>query len=386
MPNTQAVKVPNSRLLSLDVFRGLTVAAMILVNNPGSWAHIYAPLEHAEWNGATPTDLIFPFFLFIVGVSISFALGKKKELHADHSKLILTAFKRALILFGLGLFLSLFPKVFTDPVEAFKTVRIPGVLQRIALVFFISAVIFIKTTRKTQIWIFAGLLIGYWLMMTLVPVPGVGYANLEKETNLGAWLDRLVLGEAHLWKSSKTWDPEGILGTIPATATGLFGVLIGTWLRRKDREDSVKVSWMFSIGVLAIILGLIWDLFFPINKALWTSSYVLYAGGLATSGLALFYWLIDVQGYRRGTKVFVVYGVNAITVFFLSGLIPRIMNMIMVKMPDGTRVGSKLWIHETFFSPYFSPVNASLADAVTFVLFWLLILMLMYKKNIIIKV
>lgn len=386
MSTHQSTKPQSTRLLSLDVFRGLTVAAMILVNNPGSWGHIYAPLEHAEWNGATPTDLIFPFFLFIVGVSIAFALGKKKELHTDHNKLILTALKRALILFGLGLFLSLFPKVFTEPLEAFKTVRIPGVLQRIAVVFFISAVIYIKTSRKTQFWIFVSLLIGYWLMMTLIPVPGVGYANLEKETNLGAWLDRLVLGEAHLWKSSKTWDPEGILGTIPATATGLFGVLIGTWLKRKDREDSIKVSWMFSIGLLATILGLIWDLFFPINKALWTSSYVLYAGGLATLGLALFYWLIDVQGYRKGTKVFVVYGVNAITVFFLSGLIPRILNMIMVKMPDGREVGSKQWIHETFFSPYFSPVNASLADAVTFVLFWLLILMLMYRKNIIIKV
>lgn len=380
-PETQS-----KRLLSLDVFRGLTVAAMILVNNPGSWSHIYAPLRHAPWHGATPTDLIFPFFLFIVGVSIAYALGTKKELQTDHSKLILSASKRALILFGLGLFLSLFPLVFTDPVEAFRTVRIPGVLQRIAIVFFVTAIIFIKTEKKTQFWILVSLLVFYWLAMTFIPVPGVGYANLEPETNLGAWLDRSILGEAHLWKSVRTWDPEGIFSTIPAIATGLFGVLTGTWLKRKDREDSVKISWMFSIGVLATILGLIWDLFFPINKSLWTSSYVLYSGGLATIGLALFYWLIDVQGYRKGTTVFVAYGVNAITVFFLSGLIPRIMNMIKVKMPDGKEVGSKVWIHETFFTPYFSPVNASLADAVTFVLIWLLILMLMYKKNIIIKV
>lgn len=374
-----------ARLLSLDVFRGLTVAAMILVNNPGSWTHIYTPLKHAEWHGCTPTDLIFPFFLFIVGVSISYALGSKKG-YMSHSKLIMTALKRALILFGLGLFLNLFPKVFTEPMEAFQTVRIPGVLQRIAVVFFITAVIFIKTNPKTQLRLLIGILIAYWAMMTLIPVPGVGYANLEKETNLGAWLDRSLLTEAHLWRSAKTWDPEGILSTLPAIGTGLFGVLVGTWLKRKDREESVKISWMFSIGILTVILGLIWDLCFPINKALWTSSFVLYAGGLATIGLALCYWLIDVQGYKKGTKPFVVYGVNAITVFFLSGLIPRILTMIKVNMPDGSTVNSREWMYETFFSPYFSPINASLAGAVTFILIWLGVLWIMYNKKIIIKV
>lgn len=386
MPEPAILQKSSARLLSLDVFRGITVAAMILVNNPGSWSHIYAPLEHAEWNGCTPTDLIFPFFLFIVGVSISFALGSKKEHKAGHTKIILTALKRALILFALGLFLSLFPKVFTEPLEAFKTVRIPGVLQRIAVVFFISALIFVKTTSRTQLRIMIALLLGYWALMTLVPVPGVGYANLEKETNLGAWLDRSILTEAHLWKSSRTWDPEGILSTMPAIATGLFGILIGTWLRRKDKEESVKISWMFSIGVIVVILGLVWDLCFPINKALWTSSFVLYTGGLATIGLSLCYWLIDVQGYKNGTKPFVVYGVNAITVFFLSGLIPRILNMIMVKLPDGTEVGSREWMQQTFFTPYFSPLNASLAGAVTYLLIWLVILWWMYNKKIIIKV
>lgn len=374
-----------TRLLSLDFFRGLTVAAMILVNNPGSWANIYAPLRHAEWHGCTPTDLIFPFFLFIVGVSISFALGSKKD-HVKHSKLITTAFKRALILFGLGLFLSLFPRVFTEPLEALKTVRIPGVLQRIAVVFFISAVIFIQTTQKTQLRILISILVGYWLLMTLVPVPGVGYSNLEKETNLGAWLDRTILTEAHLWRSARTWDPEGILSTLPAIGTGLFGVLVGSWLRRKDKQDAVKISWMFSMGTLAVIMGLIWDLFFPINKSLWTSSFVLYAGGLATIGLALCYWVIDVQGYKKGTKPFVVYGVNAITVFFLSGLIPRLLNMIIVRTAHGSKIGAKEWMYQAFFSPYFSPINASLAGAITFILIWLVILWWMYNKRIIIKV
>lgn len=381
-----AITTQHTRLLSLDFFRGITVAAMILVNNPGDWGSIYAPLKHAPWHGCTPTDLIFPFFLFIVGVSVSYALGKKKKLQANHSQLIVIVLKRTIILFSLGLFLSLFPKVFTEPIESFRTVRIPGVLQRIAIVFFVTAIIFIKTSSRTQHWIFISLLVGYWLMMSLIPVPGLGYANLEPETNLGAWLDRKILGEAHLWKSSRTWDPEGLLSTLPAIATAIFGVLVGTWLKREDRQDSEKVSWMFCVGILATILGLIWDLSFPINKSLWTSSFVLYTGGLATVGLALCYWLIDVQGYRKATKPFVVYGVNAITVFFLSGLIPRIMSMIRVKMPDGTEAGSNQWIYQTVFTPGFSPVNASLAWAVTFVSIWLLILWIMYRKNIIIKV
>jgi predicted acyltransferase len=385
MTKSEILQTSPARLLSLDVFRGITVAAMILVNNPGSWSHIYAPLRHAEWHGCTPTDLIFPFFLFIVGVSISFALGSKKD-QVKHSGLILKALKRALILFALGLFLSLYPLVFTDPLEALKTVRIPGVLQRIGVVFFISAVIFVETNTKTQLRIMISLLVAYWLMMTFIPVPGVGYANLEKETNLGAWLDRTILTEAHLWKSSRTWDPEGILSTVPAVATGLFGVLVGTWLRRRDKPDAVKISWMFSLGVLAVILGLIWDLFFPINKALWTSSFVLYTGGLATIGLALCYWLIDVQGFKKGTTPFVVYGVNAITVFFLSGLIPRTLNMIKVTAADASSTGLREWLYQTFFTPYFSPINASLAGALTFILIWLVILWWMYKKKVIIKV
>jgi len=376
----------SQRLLSLDFFRGATVAAMILVNNPGDWGNIYAPLEHASWNGCTPTDLIFPFFLFIVGVSIAYAMGSKKTDPALHNQTILKAFKRALILFGLGLFLSLYPKVFTEPFEAFKTVRIPGVLQRIALVFFFSSVIFLKNSERSIFKILIGLLVVYWALLTFVPVPHVGYPNLEKETNLGAWLDRSLLTEAHLWKSAKTWDPEGILSTVPSIASGLFGVLVGIYLKRKDVEAAAKIAWLFSAGFAAIALGLLWDLEFPINKSLWTSSYVLYAGGLATVILSLSYWIIDVQKYTRFTTPFVVYGVNAITVFFLSGLIPRTLNMIQVKMSDGTTAGAQWWLYKSFYSPNFSPVNASLAWAVTQILFWLVILWIMYKKKIFIKV
>jgi predicted acyltransferase len=221
--------------------------------------------------------------------------------------------------------------------------------------------------------------------MAFISVPGFGPANFNPGTNLGAWLDRTLLTEAHLYKQSKTWDPEGILSTVPAVATGIFGMLIGTWLKRKDKEETVKVAWMFSIGILAVCLGLIFDAIFPINKSLWTSSYVLYAGGLATLGLALFYWLIDIQGYRKFTKPFVVYGVNAITVFFLSGFIVRLMNLIKIDN-HGKPVGLKEFLYQLLFVPYFSPVNASLAGAITFVLIWLGILWWMYNKNIIVKV
>jgi predicted acyltransferase len=373
------------RLLSLDFFRGATVAAMILVNNPGDWGNIYSPLEHAEWNGCTPTDLIFPSFLFIVGVSIAYAMGSKKADVALHRITLWKAFKRAVILFGLGLFLSLFPKVFTAPIEAFQHVRIPGVLQRIALVYFFASVIFLKTTERNIFKLIIILLGIYWAVMTFLPVPGIGAANLGKETNLGAWVDRSILTEAHLWKSSKTWDPEGLLGTIPAIATGLFGVLVGAYLKRKDLDSATKICWLFCTGLVATGLGLLWGLQFPINKALWTSSFVLYAGGIATMILSLCYWIIDVQQYTKFTKPFVVYGVNAITVFFVSGLLPRIMNMISWRSANGSEWNLNTYLYSGFQNNL-SPINASLAWAVSFVIFWLLILWVMYSKKIIIKV
>jgi predicted acyltransferase len=370
---------PSKRLLSLDVFRGITVAAMILVNNPGDWAHIYSPLEHAEWNGCTPTDLIFPFFLFIVGVSIVFALDSGKSDLISHPKLIKSIIIRSLKLFALGLILSLFP--YFD----FSVVRIPGVLQRIAIVYLVASLLFIKLKPKTLLQIFGLLLIGYWLLMSLVPVPGIGSANLGKDTNLGAWIDRTLLTEAHLWKSAKTWDPEGLFSTIPAIATGLFGVLMGIILKAKQRTQENKVVWLFFFGFFGFLLGLIVDLLFPINKSLWTSSYVLYTGGLASMGLAFCYWLIDVRQVTWFTKPFVIYGINAITVFFASGIIARSMNIIKTTL-NGQEISLKGYLYQQFFTPYLSPLNASLAGAITFVLIWLLVLWLMFRKNIIIKV
>ena len=375
------------RLLSLDFFRGLTVAAMILVNNPGSWGNIYPPLQHAPWHGCTPTDLVFPFFLFIVGVSIAYAMGSKRDDKTTHGRTIGKALKRAFTLFLLGFILAIFPRNFSefDLLESLKTVRIPGVLQRIAVVFLISSILFLKLSDKRLYQTIVILLFGYWALMTFVPVPDFGAPNLEKETNLGAWVDRTVLTEAHLWKSPKTWDPEGLLSTLTAVATCLFGVLVGGYLKKKTVEPATKIAWLFTVGTLAVIGGLLWDLEFPINKALWTSSYVLYTGGLATIILAMSYWLIDVNKYDRLTKPFVVYGVNAITVFFLSGLMPRIVNMIKIDL-NGEKVGALSYVNKAWFVPNFTPINASLFYAIAFVLFWYIILWVMYKRNVIIKV
>ncbi|MEZ0542563.1 acyltransferase family protein [Fibrella arboris] len=378
------------RLRSLDAFRGLTVAAMILVNNAGDWAHIYAPLEHAPWHGWTPTDLIFPFFLFIVGVSITFALKPATStLHgqADTSGVVARIIKRGLILFLLGFFLNLFPRFDVS------NVRIMGVLQRIGLVYIACALIYRKTTPGQQALIAMAILLSYYLMMTAIPVPGIGYANLEPTTNLAAWLDFTVLTPAHVYRPAGVWDPEGLLSTFPAVATSLLGLLAGYWLQAKQYgstvRDSQKALFLFLAGLVLAGLGTLLAPLFPINKALWTSTYVLLAGGLAMCGLALFYYLIDVRKGLRWNGVFVAFGVNPITVFFLSGLIPRIMTLIQLPNPDGsaTKVGLKDYLYKGFIAPHFSdPYMASLAGALTFVAIWGVILWVMYKRRIIIKV
>ena len=369
------------RLISLDVFRGLTVMAMILVNNPGDWGHIYPPLEHAEWNGCTPTDLIFPFFLFIVGVSLVYALDGVKRRGGPWGAVLGRVARRAAVLFGLGLLLSLYPKF------DFSVVRIMGVLQRIALVFFGCSVIFLSTSRRTQIWLVAAFLVGYAGLLQLVPVPGFGPANLEPGTNLGAWLDRLLFTEPHLWNQSRTWDPEGLLGTLPALATGLLGVLTAQWLRRPDREPATKVAWLFVAGGALALLGLSWHPWFPINKALWSSSYVLYTGGLAMAGLAALYWICDAQGHRTCTRPAVVYGVNAILVFCLSALLSRTFGLLRLALPGGKTGGLKEWLYRWGIAPHFAdPRTASLVGAATLIIIWYFILSWMYKKGIVLKV
>lgn len=370
------IKTPKQRLLSLDVMRGATIAAMTLVNNPGDWGHIYAPLEHSKWNGCTPTDLIFPFFLFMVGVSIVFAMETKKADPANHSKMILSALRRMVTLIVISWLIQVFYH------HSLSHLRFPGVLQRIALVFFICSILYIKASQKTRDWVLAGSLIGYYIIMTFIPVPDGTPANLNPETNIGAWLDRLVFTSAHLWRESKTWDPEGLLGTLPAIGTGLFGIRVGAWLKRADRENSVKVSWLFVYGVAAVMVALVWDLFFPINKSLWTSSFVLYAGGLATIALAFCYWVIDVQGHKKYAWILVVFGMNAITAFVLGDLLQGIVDLI--PGPGGVKTSAWLYLHG--IAPYFSPINASLVRAVIYVLLTWLPMIWLYKKKIYIKV
>ncbi|GGI51039.1 DUF5009 domain-containing protein [Mucilaginibacter galii] len=352
---------------------------MILVNNPGDWGHIYKPLEHAEWNGCTLADLVFPFFLFIVGVSTVFALETKKQTQADHGQLMLKILRRAAIIFGLGLFMALY--WYWD----FHTVRIPGVLQRIALVYLLCGLIYVKTDYRIQAALFILILIGYYLLMTRVQVPGYGQASLQPETNLGAWLDRLLFTPAHLWNQSRTWDPEGLLGTLPAMSTTLLGILTGTWLKRKEMIEGTKVGAMLLAGIVLAGAGWWWNASFPINKALWTSSYVLFTGGIALIVFSLFYFFVDVLGYKKWTTPLVVYGVNAITVYVASGLLARTLNKVQISFQgEDMSLGSALY--KVFFQNFLSPINASLAWAIAFVLAWMIILWIMYKRRIIVKI
>lgn len=368
---------PSERLASLDAFRGITIAGMILVNNPGSWSHVYPPLLHAEWTGWTPTDLIFPFFLFIVGVAMTFSFAKYRRDHTLAKKAVyLKVIRRTLIIFGIGLFLNGFPHF------NFSTIRIPGVLQRIAVVYFFASLITLNTSIKGQVAWLAGLLLFYWAIMTLIPVPGYGAGNLTPEGNFAAFIDQKIL-TGHMWRATKTWDPEGLMSTIPAIGTALAGVLTGHWIRSgKDRREIA--GWMFVAGWSAIVIGLFWGIVFPISKSIWTSSYVVFTAGAALQFLGFCYWLIDVQGIKRWAFPALVYGMNALAVFVLSGLVGRLMYLIKVGAGEGITL--KGWIYQNIFASWASPINASLIFAVTNILFWYLMMWLLYRKRIFIKI
>jgi predicted acyltransferase len=370
---------PN-RLVSLDVFRGMTVAGMVLVNNPGTWTTIYWPLQHAEWHGWTPTDLIFPFFLFIVGVAIPLALGKRVERGDQRRDLLIKIVYRSVVIFLLGELLAGFP------LFNLSTIRLTGVLQRIAICYFLASVVYLTTRPRTTAIIAVALLVGYCLVMKYVPAPGFYVGDLSREGNLAAYLDRRVLG-SHIWKGGNyIYDPEGILSTLGALATTLLGVLTGNRLRCKDRNPIEKVAHLFIAGIVCLIIGWIWNAWFPINKALWTSSYVFFTGGLALQFLALCYWLIDIKDYKAWTRPFVIFGVNAIVLFVGTGLMARTMTLIKISRPDGSRQGLQTYIYNHAFASWLSPVNASLAFAITFLLLWLLLMWLLYRKRIIIKI
>ena len=462
-----AVTENSDRLVSLDVFRGITIAGMTLVNNPGTWSSIYGPLKHAEWHGITPTDYIFPFFLFIVGVAIPIALSKRIEagLARDvYFKII----SRSFLIFALGilmsaipffnfaetqipvpvkilavlgysaaLFLYLWDKTLQALIVAGATaavvtgfwlfgavivpydvsqMRIPGVLQRIAVCYLVVSLIYLHTNWKQQTIIGPALLIIYWLLMTVIPVPGCETATIDDQAcNLAAWLDRTILTEAHIWRSSRVFDPEGILSTIPAIVTTISGVLTGTWLRSEPRASAggpfvdstatrtnvepVQTNWstanaagtdkalgLFFAGTVLLAVGWSWSLVFPLNKSLWTSSYTVYTSGLALLTLGFCYFVIDVKGYKRWSRPFVIFGVNALALFVFSGIMARLMGMIRLTGPTGREISLQQWVFTNIYLSIWSPVNASLAYAVSFILFWLFLMWLLYRRRIFIKV
>ncbi|HEV2826536.1 MAG TPA: DUF5009 domain-containing protein [Pyrinomonadaceae bacterium] len=377
MENGSSATVTTNRLLSLDVFRGITIAGMVLVNNPGTWSSIYWPLAHAEWHGWTPTDLIFPFFLFIVGVAIPLALGRRIESGGDKRDLYLKIIKRTVIIFAVGMFLAGFPYF------QLATIRIPGVLQRIAVCYLVASIVFLKSKVRTQVIITIALLIIYCLLMTLLHAPGFAAGDLSKEGSLASFIDRVIFGP-HIWKQGKVYDPEGLLSTIPAIATTMFGVLTGQWLRT-GKAQYEKVVGLFVAGAVCVVIGWCWNPFFPINKSLWTSSYVFFTGGLALEFLALCYWLIDIRKYQRWAKPFVVFGVNAIALFVGSGVMGRLMGLI--KLPWGAgKISLQGWIFQKLFLSWASPINASLAYAICFILLWLGLMWILYSRKIFIKV
>lgn len=390
--------------MALDVFRGMTVAGMLLVNNPGTWSAIYPPLEHAPWHGWTPTDLIFPFFLFIVGITTELSLNARRARGADESAIVRQIFRRAALIFLFGLILSGFPfftwtsipgmpdATFWDRVvDRVAHLRILGVLQRIALAYFVGALLTLHTTWKQQLVMVLAILFGYWALMTLVPVPDTGVAGrfvLDKPDQLlSAWLDRTVLGLNHLWVGSKTWDPEGILSTIPAVATMMIGTFAGRWIGQLERSLTDRLAAMFAVGALLMMVGLMWGWVFPINKSLWTSSYVVFTAGIGAVSLATCIWIIDVCQLRRWTFPFVVYGMNPMLAFLGSGLMARLaVSIITVDTGNGTRMSLQGFLFDRLYLSWLPVRDASLAFAVSFVALWFLILWAAWKRGWVLKV
>ncbi|MFD1161029.1 acyltransferase family protein [Hwangdonia seohaensis] len=360
------------RIESVDILRGFTIAAMILVNTPGTWSKVYAPLLHANWHGLTPTDLIFPFFLFIVGISISFAYKNKPNKANTYKKIII----RSLKLIGLGLFLGLFLP-YPPFVKDFEILRFPGVLQRIGVVFLVSAVLFMNCNWKTLLTIGLSILIGYWLLLGFVPLPDGTLPTFDRAPNNWAnYIDLNVLGK-HMWKPD--YDPEGILSTLPAVATCISGILVGRILAKANFN---KLAYLVITAVLLLVSGYVFSIWFPINKAIWSSSFVLVTSGWATLILAFIYYLTDVLQFKIGT-VFKYVGSNAITIFFLSSFVSKCFYLIKVTPEQSIHS----WLYHTIYvQPFLADKLSSLLYALSVVLFYMALGYVLYKKKIFIKV
>jgi len=440
------------------------------VNNPGTWSHIYDPLEHAAWHGLTPTDWIFPFFLFIVGIAIPIALGKRVK-EGVTGKVYWKIVSRSAMIFALGLSMSVTPFFQFGASDApdslkmlvwlamtaalffallrnwkitiilsalsivgivglnlagynlvtynFATMRIPGVLQRIAVCYLVVSLIFLHTNWKQQLGIATALLLGYWLLVTQIAVPGCEITTIDdKACNLAAWLDRTILTENHIWRSAKVYDPEGILSTLPAIATTISGVLTGLWLRSDPPAlaggtqasgdatargtsgvdlataytspahagGSDKVAGLFFFGTVLLAIGYIWNNYFPMNKSLWTGSYVLVTSGIALLTLAACYWLIDIKGYKAWAKPFVIFGVNALPLFVFSGIMARMLGAYRVTGADAQPVALQKWIFDNIYLSIAQPIDASLMYAISFILVWLFLMWLLYRRKLFLKV
>jgi len=361
--------IEKKRLVSLDVFRGITIAGMIIVNTPGSWEYVFPPLLHSKWNGLTMADLVFPFFLFIVGVSIVLAYTPKIKKYAA-SSLLKDLFKRVIILFILGIILNLIS-------YKFKELRLPGILQRISIVFLICSLLFLYTRKKIQIYISIAILSIYWLAMKIIPVPEFGAGVLYPAENLANYIDSIIIP---FKMYADTWDPEGVLSTIPAIASSLFGMFTG-YILLSNKNESTKVINIFVLGVFLCMLGAVVAWFFPINKNLWSSSYVLYTSGLANLFLASIYYIIDMKGKLKCVLIWRMFGTNAITAYVIHYVLSIPLTLIPIGNSNIQSLFMKMLIDVCVMPQLASLLWALIYTGICFVPIWIL-----YRKKIFIKI
>jgi predicted acyltransferase len=387
-----------ARLQSLDVFRGLAVAGMILVTDPGTYNAVYPPLLHATWDGATATDMIFPAFLFIVGVAITLSLSSRIQRGYTRASLLWHALRRSAVIFAIGLVVNGFPDY------NLHTLRIPGVLQRIALCYLCGSVLYLATARPSRAEergaakrsaivasVTLAILAIYWALLKLVPVPGFGTGRLDSLGNLGAFIDRTILGTQHMWpygltpSHGVTYDPEGLLSTLPAVATLLLGILSGEWLRTGHPANR-KAMILAVAGAILVGTGWLLHPLLPINKRLWTSTFVLFSGGISLLVFSLCYAVLDLRRWKRWAPPALVFGTNAIVAFALSNFLTTATDRIHVPAGSGAGLTLHQWGYQSVFASWLRPVDASLAYAIAIVLLNLAILLPLYRKRIFLRV
>ncbi len=387
IPQEEPAASGPARLISLDVFRGLTIAGMILVNNAGDWSHVYPALAHVEWNGWTPTDLVFPFFLFIIGVAMPFSFSKRLAKGESRGKLLKHVFARSLMLISLGMLLSGIPNF------DFSHRLILNVLQRIGLIYLMAGTIFLFTDVVSQAVVAVSCVVIYWILMLAVPVPGYGAGVLAPVGNMWWYVDKVLLQGWHqhllVVGQYRLHHAEGILSLIPSISTVLLGSLTGHYLR-SGRSGIEKAAGMLVFGNFGILIGSVMAIWFPINKLLWSSSYVVFTAGVALEVLGVCYWLVDVRGFKKWTQPFLVFGSNAITSFFLSTFVALILDIVFVSVssPAGAAVRESLKsvIYNAVFAPLASSYNASMLYSIAYLLLWYGVMYMFYRKKIFIKI